>query len=1046
MVSRETISATKTSRKSIFSNDLINSFFVGGFSYKNLTPESAALFLLSSRSRITKNVCCVFKNSRDAFLFYQSCIGLDENCFLYFPKIDKHNKVPGFEIGAERYRAEVLVKINDINDYNVYICSERSFLSKNIPVYPDSDLSLLSIGPGVKIDREHIVERLLAFGFNRADTVYDPMDFALRGDIVDIFPSYFKTPVRIVLDFDKVESISYFNPTSQLTTKRMSILKVRGTKKDLQVLDYINFNSYFDSSNIINSNFSGSLISFEKGDQKHKRSLAVFTIDFGIKNLKKRINYAEKFSAKYKDVFIVGDQHLKTKFYEQLGSFAWIDGFIKTGFYSDVLNCAVISAHDIYNKITPIEKWSSFDGPASKSFTMDDISSLRSGDYVVHKNFGVGIFRGLSLQNNKGGKRESIEIEYKNNSSVFVSIEKMDLIHRYLGSVKKPKISRIGSKVWGNEIIKTKKAVSLVANELLSLYANKKRNRPFRYSKENDLGTALADSFPYIKTPDQERAIEDTLSDLDQPFPLDRLICGDVGFGKTEVALRAIMKVVLSGKQVVFLCPTTILADQHYITCGGRLKPLGISVGLLSRFKTKKEQKELIKRIRENKIDVLIGTHRVLSQDVVVPELGLLIIDEEHRFGVNQKEKIRTLKQLVDVLTLSATPIPRTLQHSLVGIRDISIIQTPPKTRKPIETAVRYFDWETIILYIKRELDRCGQVYFLHNDINGLPFITNKIRQSFPRSIVENIHGRLANKELEGKILSFFAGGIDVLVCTTIIESGIDVSNANCIIINDAQNFGLSQLYQIRGRVGRGQNQAYCLLLVPKKPLEKIAYRRLKTIEQFTSLGSGYNISMKDLEIRGAGSLFGYKQSGHISSVGFEMYCELLRDEINFIQGEDGRARFPDIVLADDALIEESYIAVPSQRLEFYNRLSRVDNKKSIEKIRSELKDRFGRLPEKLTNLLFVSEIRSLFKNTSIAKISVNKNSVVFNLDDIKPFSSIDKLIIGVAGFTSVHNLGHQFSEQKNRALSISFSTLNIHSSKRLSVECTQLFSVENEK
>jgi transcription-repair coupling factor (superfamily II helicase) len=527
---------------------------------------------------------------------------------------------------------------------------------------------------------------------------------------------------------------------------------------------------------------------------------------------------------------------------------------------------------------------------------------------------------------------------------------------------------------------------------------------------------------------------------MDKETPVDRLVCGDVGFGKTEVALRAIMKSVLSKKQSVFLCPTTILADQHFITCTERLGPLGIKIGLLSRFKTKKEQLKTLSLLQKKEIDVLIGTHRILSQDVVIPELGILVVDEEHRFGVSHKEKIRSMKQQVDVLTLSATPIPRTLQQSLVGIRDVSLIQTPPKSRKPIETTVRYFDWDTICIYIERELSRGGQVYFLHNKVDGLAFFTHKLQDAFPHVVVENIHGQMNSRELESKILSFFNGGIDILACTTIIESGLDVTNANCIIVNDAQNFGLSQLYQIRGRVGRGQNQAHCLLLVPRKQLEQRAHRRLKTLEQYTSLGSGYNISMKDLEIRGAGSLFGYKQSGHISSVGFEMYCDLLKSEVDLVMENSGDIRFPNIAFSEDALINESYIENPAQRLEFYNHFSRAKTTDDILKIKHELSDRFGNPPVETKNLLFIARVRVLFKNTSVSRLSINWAGVILVLDDLMPYSSLDKLFSAFGSFSRAEKVNHAFGKTKSGKLSVSFSTTGVVPSMELLLKCSRLF------
>ncbi|MBT4753734.1 MAG: DEAD/DEAH box helicase, partial [Candidatus Marinimicrobia bacterium] len=795
--------------------------------------------------------------------------------------------MPGFNIESDRYRAETIIKLQKTQTTLICIGTDESFKKSDIPVNTSESICSISIAPEVKKDRDEIVESLVSWGYKKTDTVFGPMEFAVRGEIVDIFPNHFRQPIRIVFNYDIVENIYIFDQSTQLTTKSLPKLNIKGRAVSVQTLDFISLTDYSRDGIIIDCKYKDGLIDFFHNVPGEPISLDIFPIELKNISIKNRINKINDLIIKNSNVFIVGGEREKSILDEKFKDAIWLSGNIKTGFHSSFLNCFVISSSDVLNERKSFPKWEPPQAKRHENITRNDLSSLAYGDLVVHKTFGVGYFRGLTLQSNSVGDRESVEIEYKKNTRVFISLEKMDLIHRYIGSNNNPPISSLGSKKWTGEIAKAKKSIQLVAQELLELYANKNRKRTFRYIEENDIDDALAKSFPFIETPDQQKAISDILTDMNGDSPVDRLICGDVGFGKTEVALRAILKAVLSNKQTTFLCPTTILADQHFITCKERLEPLGVTIGLLSRFKTKKEQGEIIKSLRNGGIDVLIGTHRVLSQDVVIPNLGLLVVDEEHRFGVNHKEKIRTMKQQIDVLTLSATPIPRTLQQSLVGIRDMSLIQTPPRSRKPIETVIRYFDWEAIVLYVEREVSRGGQVYFLHNDIKSLPYFTKKLQNIFPNVSVENIHGQLGSKELESKILSFFKGGIDILVCTTIIESGLDVTNANCIIINDAQNFGLSQLYQIRGRVGRGFNQAHCLLLIPRTKLEKNAHRRLKTIEQYTSLGSGYDVSMKDLEIRGAGSLFGYKQSGHISTIGFELYCELLKNEVDLVMGKD---------------------------------------------------------------------------------------------------------------------------------------------------------------
>ena len=464
----------------------------------------------------------------------------------------------------------------------------------------------------------------------------------------------------------------------------------------------------------------------------------------------------------------------------------------------------------------------------------------------------------------------------------YVPLDRLDLVHPYKNLGGKPKINNLGKREWERSVLKTKREIEIVSESLVEIHNSKNKPRGFVYEKSKDLEGAIKKSFPYKETKDQKRAIKDVLNDLKSKKPMDRLICGDVGFGKTEVALRAIVRVVSFGKNVLFLCPTTVLSDQHYISTKERLEPLGLRTALLSRFQTKVKQKKILKGLITNQVDVIIGTHRLLSDDVVCPNLGLLIIDEEHRFGVKHKEKIRAIRPNVDLLSLSATPIPRTLQQSILGIRDISRIETPPMTRRPIKTYVEYFSWSRSLEIIKNETLRGGQVYFLHNDIQSIDYYTKKIQELVPDTVVRNIHGQQKSKDLEKTLLDFFSGSISVLVCSTIIESGLDVTNANCIIINNPQNLGLSQLYQIRGRVGRGSRQARCYLFVPKKTvLSESAFRRLKTIERHTSLGSGYSVASNDLDIRGAGLVFGYKQSGVVSRVGVEHYNSLLKSALN---------------------------------------------------------------------------------------------------------------------------------------------------------------------
>ena len=657
--------------------------------------------------------------------------------------------------------------------------------------------------------------------------------------------------------------------------------------------------------------------------------------------------------------------------------------------------------------------------------------------HILH---GVGRFCGLFVRGPAGFEKEYIKIEYVGGSVLFVPINKSNLVHKYRGFGRPPKINRLGGGGWAASVSKTKKDIEVVSKSLVDLYTSRIRPRTFTYESPGDIDRAIKKSFPYRETKDQKAAILDVLNDLSKKQPMDRLICGDVGFGKTEVALRAIVRVAASTKQTVFLCPTTVLSDQHYITAKERLTPLGIRVALLSRFQNKTAQKNTLLSVLSGSVDLIIGTHRLLSEDVVVPGLSLLIIDEEHRFGVQHKEKIRSLKNGIDVLSLSATPIPRTLQQSLLDIRDISRIETPPTTRKPIKTSVEFFSWSRTAEVIEQELIRGGQVYFLHNRVQSIAYQVEKLRSLFPKEKIDCVHGQQESRTLEKNILMFFDGKISILVCSTIVESGLDVSNANCIIINNPQNLGLSQLYQIRGRVGRGSRQAHCYLFVPKKThLSNAAYRRLKTIERHTSLGSGFSVAKQDLEIRGSGSVFGYKQSGQITRVGLEHYNELLKNAVNKKTGKKGALGVVDVFFIGKSLLPKHYVSNENDRLSFYVKINNAKKVSVLLEIKNELLDRFGRLPKETTNFVGLAHLRLLYSSSPVRVITINKKSVVFELLE----KDVNKKIINnVLNYKNIVVLNTRFKESAS-ALLVLFEVSEGFDWFALVVDCNSLFYVQ---
>ncbi len=617
---------------------------------------------------------------------------------------------------------------------------------------------------------------------------------------------------------------------------------------------------------------------------------------------------------------------------------------------------------------------------------------IKQGDFVVHIEHGIGKFTGVVTMNTGGLTREYLLLQYAAGDRLYVPTDQIDRVGRYIGASDSPPVlSRLGSQEWIKSKNKARQAAEEIAEELLSLYAAREVQPGFAYSADNTWQMEMEASFPYVETPDQLDAITRVKEDMSRPRPMDRLICGDVGYGKTEVALRAAFKAVMDGKQVALLVPTTILAQQHYNTFRERLGAFPLKLEMLSRFRSHHEQQEVVKELSQGKVDIIIGTHRLLQKDIVFKDLGLLIIDEEQRFGVSHKEYLKKMRREVDVLTLSATPIPRTLHMSLVGVRDMSVMETPPEERLPIKTFVAEYEERLIREAIMRELERNGQVFFVHNRVQSIDLIADKLKRLVPEARIGVGHGQMEEDALEMVMSDFAQGKLDVLVCTTIIESGLDVPNANTLIINQADRFGLTQLYQLRGRVGRGANLAYAYFLYDKgKRLTPDADKRLQTIFETTELGAGFGIAMKDLEIRGAGNILGVRQSGHINAVGFGLYTQLLSEAVEDLKarkadenkGTTGatipaRLPLPSIDLPLQAYIPENYITDTDTRLSVYRQLAGSNNTEQAEVMRRDLKDRFGPLPEEVQNLLYVIKIKILASGAGLASVSTESGNII---------------------------------------------------------------------
>ena len=668
-------------------------------------------------------------------------------------------------------------------------------------------------------------------------------------------------------------------------------------------------------------------------------------------------------------------------------------GKITTGFENFETNQLIITADDI---IEGKKKKKVFSNKAYTEGEKVVFADLKPGDYVVHKNYGIGIYIGVNTITADGTTKDYIKVKYLDDAILYVPTNQLDSIRKYIGGETiAPKINKLGSKEWTETKAKVKKNLREVAKDLIELYAKREKAKGFAFSSDTPWQAEFEAKFPYQETDDQLRCIEEVKKDMETPRPMDRLLCGDVGYGKTEVAIRAAFKAVMDQKQVAYLVPTTVLADQQYQEFKKRMQDFPIKVELLNRFRTQKQQKEIIKKLKLGEIDIVIGTHRMLSKDVEFKDIGLLIIDEEHRFGVKAKEKIKKYKTSIDVLTMTATPIPRTLHMSIVGIRDMSVIYEPPQNRKPVQTYVLEYDEEIVKEAIIKELERNGQVFYIFNSVENIERKASHIAEIVPEAKVSYAHGRMSGKEIEDIMKDFIEGNTNVLVCTTILESGIDIPNANTIIVENADRMGLAALYQIRGRVGRSDRQAYAYITYKRdKMLSEVADKRLKAIKEFTEFGSGFKIAMRDLEIRGAGSLLGEIQSGHLEQVGYDTYCNLLDEVVKEMQGiEVKEEKDIQIDLNVSSYIPEDYIEDGSQKIEIYQDIALCRTEEDIQNVIDEIIDRFGNMPKELENLLDIARIKYLALNLPITKIASKKLSVIFTFEQNTQNIDIQKLI-----------------------------------------------------
>ena len=908
-------------------------------------------------------------------------------------------------------RTSAIGKVITYQDDTLILVTYPSALEELIPSVKSIRDSILKISVGDEISHESIVESLFSAGFERVDFVSEPGQFAIRGAIVDIFSYSYNDPFRISFFGDEVDAINIFDCNTQLSKEKTHIAEIypditSGDEEEsmCSIIDILPENTlvWLDSSDMYKEK------KFFKGLEKFRRiylevPLSNQNCDYIKFNIAPQPVFNKNFELLTEDIRKRIEGGYRVRIYgekrsqlERLQSILsqngglmpeFISGCnIHNGFIDHDNKVCCYSDHEIFDRFHRVSIRRSVE--KSEQLTINDLTSFAIGDYIVHIDYGVGIFGGLvRMKDDKGRMHEVVKLIYKDNDVVFVSVHALHRISRYKSKdAEPPKIYKLGSKAWQNLKTNTKSKVKDIAKDLIQLYAKRKSARGFAFSADTYLQQELESSFMYEDTPDQEKAVIAVKRDMEDSCPMDRLVCGDVGFGKTEVAVRAAFKAVADSKQVVVLVPTTILALQHFNTFKNRLKDLPCNVDYVSRLRTAKEIADIQKRLKAGTLDIVIGTHKLIGKGFEFKDLGLLIIDEEQKFGVGAKEKLRQLKASVDTLTLTATPIPRTLQFSLLGARDLSIINTPPPNRIPVQTEIMLFDHDEVSKIINYELNRGGQVFFVHNRVEELQSIHDILHRLVPDMKICVAHGQMEAKVLENKILDFMAGDYDMLLCTTIIENGLDVPNANTIIINQAQNIGLSDLHQLRGRVGRSNRRAFCYLMVP--PLVSItdeARRRLKAIESFSDLGSGFNIAMQDLDIRGAGNLLGAEQSGFITDMGFETYQKILAEAMEELGVETGivtkdkeESFVSDCTIETDqlALIPDTYIDMTAEKIRIYKELDSLSSDKEIENMKVKLTDRFGALPEEVLRLFDIVKIRQLGEKLGFEKIII-KNGVM---------------------------------------------------------------------
>ncbi|MFA7074380.1 MAG: transcription-repair coupling factor [Endomicrobiaceae bacterium] len=899
---------------------------------------------------------------------------------------------------------EQIITLSKINDDNKkIIVTDKESLNACVLSTESLKLNSIDFKSDSVYKHDETINRLSKIGYTRESFVEEKGQFAVRGEILDIWPCDGLQPVRFSFDFNTLETIKTFDYVTQRSDKYLKGVKILPCsnfetntciieelpRKSVIYSDYKldDESEYKDFDTIINSPLEKDAVHYDyQGFQGFQGNINYFIgllKEFKKADIETKI-YCSNMGEKQRIIDIFYDNGWA---YEDMPEMILMP--LWQGFYLKNKLIAVSTKEILYKR-----KQVNFP-KINSGRRLEGIWEISSGDYVVHEKYGIGKYKGLKKIVQEGKTAEYLCIEYKRGDKLYVPPDDFKVVEKYVGvEGVRPKLYSMDTFSWERVKSKARREASEFAKELLKLYAQRCKVRRVPYPVAGIFEKELADSFAYEETEDQLKAIEDISSDFSKPYPMERLICGDVGFGKTEVALRAAFKVACQSKQVAVLVPTTVLAEQHYNTFVNRLSAFPVNIEALSRFQKPSRQKEIAGEIKKGNVDIIIGTHRLLQKDIEFKDLGLLIIDEEHRFGVKQKEKIKMLKKNIDMIMLSATPIPRTLSGALYGLRDLSLIETQPLGRLPIETTLSYYDKNLIKKVIEAELSRNGQVFYVYNRVETILNKALTIKKLIPDINLAVIHGQLKPLEIEKVMWRFLNKEIDVLLATTIIESGIDIPTVNTMIIEDAQNFGLSQLHQLRGRIGRDKQKAYCYLFYNEKNLSNEAVKRLEAMKEFSDLGSGYRLALKDLEIRGAGGILSSKQHGFVRDVGYEMFSRMLEEEGKKVKGikeaSDGKNISAEIDLQTEAFIPQDYIEDEDIRILFYRKISNILKEEDIFNIETELKDRFGKLPEAVNNLFEVSKIKIKAEKLNIERLSEDKKYVYIYMSKDTDFNNID--------------------------------------------------------